>query len=889
MAENFTDLARLKTYIQERLLIADPSLNVTDGSSLDTEFITPLIVRLGPDPYDTPIEEFVMGRLRTEFPNLVLQEGDPLFDYGVKIMRILLEPFRRQIRQVSNNQSLAYPDTLNLEEADNLGANFYVTRKVGGYSVGVARLYFSSPQYTVVTPSNAVFTSTDLQFYPVQNQAITADMMLFNVDGNLYYFDIVARANTQGEEYNIEPGFLVGVSGMPSVVKVANRAAFSEGDNAETASEFITRVDNSLTEKSLVTIKGINARVLEIFQSIKSIQVIGYGDIEMNRDIITGSTSAVTYALAQCTVSDSNLNEVVLGAWLSDGNPAHTDFSLVGIAPNDRLSLYSASTGLKTDVLVQEVTATTLKVFPALSIDPLSIEFFMVTIGRMPGEISISNIPGGILVPNTAYGEIQIKGDQIHIGGMLDVFIRAGDPQQREIVLEAIRDELPLRFGLDLESFGEDDDEFINITNMIATQANIPANDTWGIALAPRNQVIIRVEVTDHAYACVPWYPTIKDVGRYIQLGGPTHYGTFEITKVYDKELMSDHSEAVRIEVDLFNHDDGTTLTNLTSGGTYDHSFRLREKTSVKCRVRDRDDSRNHPLPGPGVDFDALGAVVGDSVVIETGSDAGTYTIRRIVESIGSGDTLILDRDLSKTLKPSGLGDKSGLRYRVTDNLDIDLVEPRVAKIPLGEIFTGTDLNTVAGVDVVTVSGGDTNFLLAGAVAGDTLEIRAGDNRGKYAVLEVRSGTTLRLGSTLISTLSQQQFYLYKAFTGVSRPMVRVKTAELLDSSKRPTGITIPYGDSVDARILGKLSNRDAGNEVESYTGETTDSVTLYDTEADFISGGVLPGWRLSILTGNNVGDYVISTVTDLHTLVEFRRQVGEQSSSSMSLTFTTE
>ena len=93
---------------------------------------------------------------------------------------------------------------LNEREADALGANFFVRRRPGGLSVGVARLYFAAPQAAIVTPNNAVCDGSGQRFFPVENQAITADNMLFNVEDNLYYMDIVVRAEEEGSSYNID-------------------------------------------------------------------------------------------------------------------------------------------------------------------------------------------------------------------------------------------------------------------------------------------------------------------------------------------------------------------------------------------------------------------------------------------------------------------------------------------------------------------------------------------------------------------------------------------------------------------------------------------------------------------------------------------------------------
>lgn len=877
---SLTELEDLRLFVQEKVQEYDPSVDTELGSSFDNNVIQPLLTRLGPDPYDTAIREFIIGRLKVEFPDLVIQDGEPIDDYAVKIMQVLLTPFRRQIQQISNNQSLANPEVLNETEADNLGANFFAQRSQGAFGVGVARLYYSSPQYALITPSNPVSTGGGLDFYPVENQAISADNMLFNTEDNLFYFDVVVRAAAEGSAYNIATNTLTSVDGMPSVVKVTNKAPFEEGSDKETTEEFLARVETGLTEKSLVTLRGINARLRDVFENIRLIQVIGFGDPEMERDIITGESEAVTYAVFVGDTPDTsglgtptiNLN----ASQFTDGIAGHNSFTGASVREGDVVT--------RVDIAGQELTEHTVTVVDGpseLTVSPnvtdnLTGAYFLLK--REAGGISISDVPGGILQPITPSGTIPITDNQVHIGGALDVFVRAGDPQEQSTTIEGLLDAEPLIFGVDIESFGEREDSFIHITEKISNHIFAPANDRFGDPLTTADNLLVRqwddpTPGGPHA----PWAPTEDDVGRYVQLlGSPgDDYGTYEILEILGEEYYYDtvagaDQRAVRIRIDLTDQESGSTASLYTSSTTFTGwHFRLAEKISIKNRVRDRDGSRvaesDPPAPDilAGKDFVVEGVTIGDSVVIETGDDAGIYSVRRILTWIDDNDTLILDRDLTRTLEPSGGGDGSGLRYRVADEVNLDLIDPRVTKIPLGSVFTGDDLGTVAGSPTLSTSG-STNFLLAGVAAGDTLRILAGDDEGTYEITEV-GGTTVTVDADMQNTATNLTFEAYTAFTGISRPLVRIKSIELLDSNSQPTGITIPYGDNIDARVKGQFSNRAEGNNVESYTGETqlsgSNITRLHDANVDFVAQGVVSGHRLVVYAAPNNASYVIKSV----------------------------
>jgi len=870
-----TDLEELTLYIQERIQEYDSAIDTSSGSSFYTTVILPLLTRLGPDPYNTPIRTFILNRLATAFPDMVLQDGEPLDDLLVKPLQILLEPFRRQIQQVSVNQSLADPGNLNEREADNLCANYFGKRRAGGTSVGIARLYFTAPQGATVTPNNAVYDGSGHRFFPVENQAISSSNMLFNSEDNLFYFDIIVRAEQEGLDYNIEPNSLTGIEELPSVVKVKNRYKFEEGADKENTAAYITRVSNSLTEKSLVTFRGINARLLEVFENIRLVQAIGYGDPEMNRDIVTGESARplpFVYFLGDTgaggpTITLTNPTNSILA---HDGTLEDTFFEaelLVG----DHVVYMDVSTGVVSEHTVTAVSLQTIQVSPSIAGGITGGSF---SVSRARASITLSGIPGGILQPTTPAGEIQINSGEIHIGGMVDVFVRAGAPIQREVAFEGVLDGSPLHFGVDLETFGEREDEFVHVTPRIEDQALRPSIDRFGNGVTDHILICQYDDVTDPSDPYVPWKPTEEDVGRYIQILDGGGQALLEILDVLDEEYYSNGGtisppvRVVRIQVSLTNEEDPSTPYTLGSNdAAFDTDFRVVEKVSIKNRVRDRDGTRlvyASPDVPSGSDLEVIGAEVGDSVVIENGDDAGIYTIREIFDWLDTGDTILLDRDLTKTVTPLGTGDGSGIRYRIADELNVSLVDPRITKIPLGSVFLGDDLVATAGSAQVGVSG-TTNFLLAGVEEGDVLEILEGQSKGTYSIISV-TGTTALLDSVLPSSGSPLDFLVYRSFTGIERPLVRVKEVELLDSSSQPTGITIPYGEAIDVRALGVFSNRAEGVQQESFTGESqvgtgTVNIRLYDAEVDFVAEGVVPGYRLNIFNTDNEGKYTVARV----------------------------
>lgn len=859
-----SELEVLQQFLQERMAEYDPTVDTSSGSSFDAVVVQPLLQRYTPDPYNTSIREFILARLRSEFPSLVISEGEPLDDVVVKPMQALLTPFRRQIEQISKNQSFGSPDTLSEAEADNLAANIFVDRHLGGSAVGVARLYYTAPQYAVANQSNAVRTSNGLRFLPIESQAITADSMLFNVEGSLYYFDVVVRAESEGKEYNIKESSLSAVDGLPQVVKVTNKASFEEGRAKETTAEFMERAKASFTERSLVTTRGINAQVREMFENVRLLQVIGHGDIEMQRDVLKGVSETFQYGSCMVAFTTGTLAlTLASGKRVLTSAGSFDSFVAAGVQEGDILTVSD-----HVQNLVETRTVTSVGV--SLTVD----EAFTFTASadavagfrRPTGRITISDIPGGILVPETPEGTISVPENEVHLGGAIDVFVRSTGFQSKSINLEAIRDGNPLRFGVDLETFGsQTDGHLTQVSALVSAAAVIPAYNRFGEAVS--DEILVRRGTTP----TISWQLSGDDVGKCIQVLGAAP-GTYEILEYIGEEWFTPLTSGgapsgpavpvSRIKVSLLNLETNVTEAGLvaTSPQALSLSIRIAEKLTDQRIVRDRDASRVVGSLDTGVSFSDVGVSVGDSIVLETGGDAGVYTVRGVLTSLNTDDALILDRELSDTVTPSGIGDGSGVRYRVDDELNIDLVAPKVIKIPLGDALPGLDLVTVAGSNKVS-SAGTTNFLLAAVEADDVLEILEGADKGQYTITGV-SGTSLTLSKALQSTQSNISFQVYKAFTGVSRPLVRVKDLELLDSNSQPTGIKIPYGAPIDARIWGPLSNRAEGVNVESFTGDILLVTGLFqDSSVDFAAQKVAVGDRLNLMSSKSLGSYTVKAV----------------------------
>lgn len=440
-----------EAFLRQRAVLFDPNLDITPGSSFDVQVIQPLLRRLGTDPFTVDLTTFIHDRLVQAYPDLATKEGDALTDLLNKPAQLLFDVLVRENQRVVRNLSFRDPATLTTDEADALGANYFSNRRAGYFARGVTRLFFTQAQDVSVNPVNFVTSKTGLRFYPTTVQSIRAGEMLVNVDvTGLYYFDINVIAEEAGTEYNIGPNEMVSIANIPAATRVQNLRRFRSGETEETAEEFVGRIEQELSERSLVTLRGIAAKILESFPEVNRLNVVGFNDPEMQRDVVKGGGLGEIAAggIAGSSVADTEGKTRTRRFYT-----AEVDFesTVSGEATSWVLTVFQPL-GPASTVMVQD--------FPVLRVvgaNELDLESQGLAYGETDlrwtlrkKEITLSDIPGGILFPDTPAGTVAIPDDEVHVGGMYDVHTRGTDFDEGTLTITNVTDDQPLFSGQEL-------------------------------------------------------------------------------------------------------------------------------------------------------------------------------------------------------------------------------------------------------------------------------------------------------------------------------------------------------------------------------------------------------------------------------------------------------
>ena len=603
----------LQVFIQERLRAFDETVDTSSGSPADVQITQPLLRRLGVDPFTVDLAVFLTDRLTQAFPELATDEGDALTDLLIKPAVLLWDPFVREVYRIRNSLSFKDPTTLTTDEAEALGANLFSERERGDFARGVGRIYFTQPRTVSITPANFFTSKGSLHFFPDGNQDITLEEMLLNVEGSLYYFDVNLIAEGPGVAYNININELTNIANLEGTARVTNPRRFRSGQDEETAATFVGRVQQELTERSMVTLRGIGARVPRAFPEVTRLAVVGFGDPEMQRDVLTGGGLGDVLA-------GGSLGQTVLDG---TGKPSTRRFQVsdVGIdftalvstsAPGSFvLTIFNAFAGppFVRDLEISRVLSATMLEVKSQVLAPFYTNLAWSLRKR---ELTLSNIPGGILFPDSANGKVTIPDDTVHIGGMYDTSVRGSDFDESTLVIENLTDSAPAAAGIALKC----------LSAGIATLTDLVLGTSYAVG--------------DATYLALG---EAKQFGFTLQILDGPNAGDYRVLDVFQ---VVGTSPTLRLD----------TVTPIVAG-----SFRWRLIDTLDIDLVEPKDTRvfgsdlqsiqNSSVltSAGGTDLMALGVSVGDTLRILDGLDKGDFE----VIALPAFNAVQVDRELTAT------------------------------------------------------------------------------------------------------------------------------------------------------------------------------------------------------------------------------------------------
>jgi hypothetical protein len=429
----------LRTFLEDRLRVLDSSLDLSAGSPAQVEFIDPVLAYLGTDPFETDIEKFLVDRLTQEFPDIFSGDPGAYRDLFIKPLITFLTPFKRETQAIRQSQSLRDPSILSDDDADALVANWFDSRSLGGFATGAVRIYFSNPTNLTVELSTRFYTTDGKNYFPDYPITITAEQMVFNRQGALYFADIQIKSEKEGSDYNVGVGEIVGVEGIFGALKVTNIRSISSGSDTLSTTALVAQTEASLTERSMVTPRGASARIRELYQGqARAIQIIGAKDVEMKRDILFGTSTGHAWITGQVFLYET-LALIQCRTIEGSAQPA----------AGDQIFIYKDSSRWATTgvvrLTIEEVLSSS---FPGGT--GFENAYLLRWSGTLPSDITLPLAFEGGLVRDTSItitSETDLHGDPInivsggvHIYGKTDIYARPVQQVDSKAVLSNLVD-----------------------------------------------------------------------------------------------------------------------------------------------------------------------------------------------------------------------------------------------------------------------------------------------------------------------------------------------------------------------------------------------------------------------------------------------------------------
>jgi hypothetical protein len=240
------------------------------------------------------IVSIMMEQLKLVQPNLDTKPGTVSRDLFIDLPADQLEKLYKLISIISDKQS---PDTAISSDLDRYAANYGLTRRYGSPSLGVAIFTINSifsdiqiPNGSIVTSKsginfktvgNYIFSASDKGRHAATASRIRKSLQIAGIS-DTYAIEVPIQASRPGTSGNVS-SYQITTHNLDFDIKVINLSSTSGGSDAESDSQFRTRVSSLFSGANTGTALGYKNAVLSI-NGVSDALVVEPGNSLMLRD-----------------------------------------------------------------------------------------------------------------------------------------------------------------------------------------------------------------------------------------------------------------------------------------------------------------------------------------------------------------------------------------------------------------------------------------------------------------------------------------------------------------------------------------------------------------------------------------------------------------------------
>lgn len=403
----------LKALLESKIREFDGSIDLSDGSRVQRTVIAPVVSALSVDPLSVSTRDYLYARFSEVFPEAPITRGNALDDILITAAEYFMSGYREELARLKNSTSLENINLLSDDEADALASNWFVSRDDGASATGSVTVIVDRTAVISINAASVRFYAGDVEFAPTISTVISTDALLAgSLGGGIYEFSINVQAVSAGVSGNVAAGAITRTSGISNVVSVTNDSPMLGGIARDTTAFLLSnKLPRAISERSLVTARGLGARISTDIPGILRYQVIGHGDVEMLRDRVEVDTHSQLVANGHIFYME---NFAIIAGY------PHLSDTLV---PNDRVYAISRSGAPSEHTIRRVLGGLDTSVLNGSDVGFTKLVELDASVARREGD-HVS-----ILRPSTAVLGDSIVSGTVGLGGRTDVYIRS-DVQQ---------------------------------------------------------------------------------------------------------------------------------------------------------------------------------------------------------------------------------------------------------------------------------------------------------------------------------------------------------------------------------------------------------------------------------------------------------------------------
>lgn len=244
------------------------------------------------------IINYLVQYFKEHYPHIATTKGSAFYDLFIEAAANILSNFYDLVDAVSNASNLTSYDTATTDDYDALADFWLVERNAGSLSTATVRIYFSKPT-KVTIPSGFRVAAGDLVFATTQRYTFGQSLVTSQYVGDKYYVSISVTAQNHGSEYDVAADTIT--TAVDPIygpwTSLTNPTPASGGSAIETNEEYYDRIKESVSTRNLlITDSSIISTLQDLFPTFVNIDVVGYGDDQMQRDLYFGVSGPGGYA-----------------------------------------------------------------------------------------------------------------------------------------------------------------------------------------------------------------------------------------------------------------------------------------------------------------------------------------------------------------------------------------------------------------------------------------------------------------------------------------------------------------------------------------------------------------------------------------------------------------